>query len=132
MAKMKILIVDDDSETRRVLELLLRAHGYETAVAFDAVSAMGKARKEQPNLILLDLGIPGGDGFMVMERLKSIAPLAHIPIIVLSGRDPQASRERALQAGARAYLQKPPDHGELLAAIQKALSEPGKDSREKA
>ena len=123
MTKNKILILDDDPETRRVLELLLRAHGYETALAFDAVSGVGKVRKEKPDLILLDLGIPGGDGFLVMDRLKSIAPLAKIPIIVLSGRDPQANQERALQAGARAYLQKPPDHGELLAVIQKALAE---------
>lgn len=124
MAK-KILIVDDDQEIWRVLKVLFKANNYETAFVGDAVSAIAVARKENPDLIILDIGLPGGEGFMVLQRLRSLVPLASIPVIVLSGRDPESNEERALQAGAKAFLQKPPDHDELLATVHKALGEAG-------
>lgn len=123
MDKRKILIVDDDPDLRRGLNVRLRANNYETAFATDGMSAISVAQKEKPDLIILDLGLPAGDGFTVIERLKAIAPLAVVPIIVLSARDPQTSRERALQSGAETFFQKPVDNEELLAAIRKALGE---------
>lgn len=132
MAKKRILIVDDDLDTRRVLNVLFRANNYETAFAADAVTAFIAAKKEKPDLILLDIGLPGGEGFLVMERLKNIARLGCIPIIMLSGRDPQSVEERALQAGADAFLQKPPDQEKLLAAVRKALGERGGGTQERA
>ena len=121
--KSKILVVDDDQDLAMGLRVRLRANKYATVFATDAVSAISQAKNETPNLILLDLGLPGGDGFLVMERLNNIESLASIPIIVLSARDPQANKERALAAGARAYFQKPVDNDELMAAIRKALGE---------
>ena len=84
---------------------------------------MVEARKHEPDLIILDLGLPGGDGFVVMERLKLIPSLAVIPIIVVSARDVRTNQERALKAGAKAFLQKPVDNAELLAVIRQALGE---------
>jgi DNA-binding response OmpR family regulator len=119
----KILIVEDDADIRRLLQLRLRTQQYESAFAGDAVTALTIARKEQPDLILLDLGLPGGDGFVVLERLQQLAPLAGIPVIVVSARDPSASRERALAAGAVAFLPKPIDMDDLFGAVRDALGE---------
>ena len=121
MERNKILIIDDDTDMRRGLNIRLRASNYDTAFAADAIMALSIAKKEAPDLILLDLGLPGGDGFMVLERMKNIATLACTPVIVLSARDPHANEERALKAGAEAYFQKPVDNELLLNAIQKAL-----------
>ena len=119
----KILIVEDDQDTRQLLKLRLESNGYETAFAFDAISAIAVAREEKPDLILLDLGLPGGDGVVVMERLKMFPALAHIPVVVVSARDATATEPRATAAGAEAYLEKPIDNEALLAAIKKALGE---------
>ena len=117
----KILIIEDDHDIRRGLNVRLRANDYETAFASDAVMALSIAKKEAPDLILLDLGLPGGDGFVVLERMKNIASLACTPVIVVSARDPKTNEKRALDAGAEAFFQKPVDHKDLLIAIQRAL-----------
>jgi len=117
----KILIIEDDQDIRRGLNVRLRASDYETAFASDAVMALSIAKKEAPDLILLDLGLPGGDGFVVLERMKNIASLACTPVIVVSARDPRTNEKRALDAGAQAFFQKPVDNKDLLVAIQRAL-----------
>ena len=68
---------------------------------------IAEARKHMPDLIILDLGLPAGDGFSVMERLKVNDSLSLIPVIVLSARDLHANMDRALKSGAKAFLQKP-------------------------
>jgi DNA-binding response OmpR family regulator len=120
----KILIVDDDPDVRQGMHVRLKANHYDTFFAGDALSSMAEARKNEPDLIILDLGLPAGDGFVVMERLKSFPALAVIPIIVVSARDVLANKERALKAGAKAFLQKPVDNAELLKVIRQALGEP--------
>jgi CheY-like chemotaxis protein len=119
----KILIVDDDQDTRQLLKIRLETEGYETAFAWDAVTAISATRQERPDLILLDFGLPGGDGVIVMERLRTFPALAHIPVVVVSAREPTSTGERALLAGAVAYVQKPIDNDELLRAISGALPE---------
>ncbi len=117
----KILIVDDDQDTRQLLKIRLQAKGYETAFAWDAVTAISATREERPDLILLDFGLPGGDGVVVMERLQTFPALAHIPIVIVSAREPTSTAQRALLAGAAGYVQKPIDNEKLLAAISSAL-----------
>jgi CheY-like chemotaxis protein len=117
----KILIVEDDPVSQRLLKIRLEENDYETTFASDAVTAIKIAREEKPDLILLDFGLPGGDGVVVMDRLKTFAALAHIPIIVVSAREPQETESRAVAAGASAYVQKPIDAEKLLGAIRSAL-----------
>ncbi len=121
MDKNKILIIEDDQDMRRALNIRLRAHNYETVFASDAIMALSIAKKEEPDLVLLDLGLPGGSGFLVMERMKNLASLACVPVIVVSASDPEKNKQRALAAGAEAFFQKPVDNEELLGAIRRAL-----------
>jgi DNA-binding response OmpR family regulator len=124
VATKRILIVDDDPDIRQGMHVRLKANGYDTYFAADALACITEARKSSPDLILLDLGLPAGDGFVVMERLRLNPALAVIPVIVVSARDVRANQERALKAGAKAFLQKPVDNVELLAEIRQALGEP--------
>ncbi|MGA3105116.1 MAG: response regulator [Terriglobales bacterium] len=121
MGNSKILIVDDDPDLRQALRLRLRANDYDTVHAVDGYSAIALAYKERPNLIILDLGLPAGDGFVVLDRLQRDDKLSTIPVIVLTARDPQSSEQRALGAGAAAFFQKPADNGELLEVIRATL-----------
>jgi DNA-binding response OmpR family regulator len=123
MSNKIILVIDDDPDVRSGLRIRLQANGYETFFAADAATSVAQARKHKPDLIILDLGLPGGDGFLVMERLRTIPDLAVIPVIIVSGRDVHANHERVLKAGARAFLQKPVENTELLKAIRVALGE---------
>jgi DNA-binding response OmpR family regulator len=126
MSNMKILIVDDDPDVRLGLHVWLKASHYDSYFAADALSAISEARKVQPDLILLDLGLAGGDGFRVMERLRSNTNLACIPVIIVSARDPQANQLRALKEGAKAFVHKPFDNDRLLETIREVLG--GQDS----
>jgi len=121
MPRPKILLVDDDPDLLRALRLRLRANNYEVTTASDGYAAIAAAQKERPALIILDLGLPVGDGFVVLDRLQNSDTLAGIPVIVLSARDPQNNEEKALKAGAAAFFQKPADNDELLNVIRVSL-----------
>jgi CheY-like chemotaxis protein len=123
MSQKKILIVDDDPDIRLSLHVRLKANHYDVIFAMDGVGAMAQARKHVPDLIILDLGLPAGDGFVVLERLQANDTLSLIPVLVVSGRDRNANRDRALKAGARAFLLKPVDNARLLSAIRQILGE---------
>ena len=117
----KILIVDDDPDMRLALHVRLKANHFDTFFAADAMSAVVEARKHQPDLIILDLGMPAGGGFVVMERLRANIYLAATPVVVVTARDREANEERALQAGARSFLQKPVNDKQLLSVIGQLL-----------
>jgi DNA-binding response OmpR family regulator len=121
MENHKILIVDDDPDLRQALRLRLRANQYDTVNAGDGYSAIAVAYKERPDLIILDLGLPAGDGFVVLDRLQRDDRLSKIPVIVLTARDPQSSEKKSLVAGAAAFFQKPADNNELLEVIRATL-----------
>src|SRR3984893_3267697 len=114
MSNKTVLVVEDDADVRLGYQILLKANHYDTAFAADSVSAVGEARTIETDLIIIDLGLPGGDGFIVLERFRANTHLAAIPVIVVSARDLHGNKERALKAGARAYLQKPWNENELL------------------
>jgi DNA-binding response OmpR family regulator len=126
MGNKRILIVDDDPDVIHSMHVRLKANQYDTFYAADAISAMAEARRNEPDLVILDLGLPAGDGFVVMERFKAVSSLASIPVIVVSGRDHRSNRKRAVEAGARAFLQKPVNNAELLSVIRQVLGEPAK------
>ena len=83
-----------------------------------------------PDLIILDLGLPGGDGYLVMKRMKSMLSLSAIPIIVLTAQDPHSHKASSLKSGAVAFFQKPHDDAELLGAIRSALGEESSEAGE--
>jgi DNA-binding response OmpR family regulator len=118
-----ILVVDDDPEMRQALQIRLKASGYDVHCAEDGIGAIAEARKHTPDLIVLDLGLPAWDGFVVLEMLKTNLTLSSIPVIVLSGRDRRANQERVLNAGGSAFLQKPVQTNEFLAIIRQTLVE---------
>ena len=124
MNQPKILIVEDDADTRKALNLRLRSNDFDTVYAVDGFSAVSAAARERPDLILLDIGLPAGDGFIVMERLRATEALATIPVIILTGRERKATFNRAIEAGCFAYFEKPADNDALLAAIRSALGAP--------
>jgi DNA-binding response OmpR family regulator len=117
----KIMVVDDDSDLRQALSLRLRANNFETINVCDGYSAIAMAQKERPHLIILDLGLPAGDGFAVLKNLREYPALSVIPVIVLTARDPEAFEKRTLDAGAIAFIQKPADNEELLGMIRASL-----------
>ncbi len=119
----KILIVEDDPHVLQAMHVRLRAHHYETSSASDAISCMAEARRSEPDLIILDLGLPGGDGFLLMDRFKNVPALAAVPVIVVTGREVRGNLKRVIDAGAKAFLQKPVNNAKLLAVIRQALGE---------
>ncbi|MGA2019976.1 MAG: response regulator [Candidatus Sulfotelmatobacter sp.] len=124
MSNKKILIVEDDADVRLGYNVLFRANHYDTFFAGDALYAISEARKCLPDVILLDLGLPAGDGFVVLERLRANMQLSMIPVIVVSGRDLPGNKERALRFGAKAFVQKPWNDNELLALVGQLAGQP--------
>jgi len=120
--KSKILIVDDDLDSWRLLSTILQAHDFQPVWAADGMQAIAAARLHQPSAILLDLGMPGGDGLLVLERLKSNRLLSHIPVIVVTVRDRQDAEEQTRRLGAVAYLQKPIHDDALMASLRTILA----------
>jgi DNA-binding response OmpR family regulator len=118
----KILVVEDDQDIRQLLHLQLSAAGYDTAFARDAATALVVARKEDPDLILLDIGLPAGDGFVVMERLQAMPDFEMVPVIVITARD-QSEGERAVELGAKSFFQKPFEGDALVAEIRRVLGQ---------
>jgi DNA-binding response OmpR family regulator len=119
MAKGKILVVDDEQDVAKALKVRLKANGYHVVLAYDSVQAFIMASKEKPDLIILDIMIPGGGGFVVAERLKQSTATHHIPIIFLTGIP--GGEERAYQLGASGYVMKPYHPDELIQTIHRAL-----------
>ena len=134
MAELKnVLIVEDDPDMRRLVDLCLQADGHETGFAVDGVSAIRAARTSRPDLIVLDIGLPARDGFAlidgfaVMDRLNALPN--RVPVIVISGRTAAGDEADALAAGAKAFLHKPFDRDEFVAAVREVLGGPDVETR---
>ena len=119
--RQKILVIEDDPVARADVEARLEANGYIVARAADAASALTVVNRERPDLILLDLGLPAGDGFLVLERLRKIETLAAIPVLVVTGRSDPETRKRVAAMGVAPVLAKPVNTEVLLAAIRAGL-----------
>lgn len=117
-----ILIVDDDAFIRRPLEFILREEGFRAVTAVDGDDCLRRVEEERPDLIFLDVMMPGRDGFSVCSELKADPRHASIPIILLSARGQEADRERGLDLGATDFLTKPYSPSELIARVRSILS----------
>jgi two-component system, OmpR family, KDP operon response regulator KdpE len=120
MTRSKILVVEDDDDLRQGLALRLRASGYDVVLAADGLAAVSVARREQPDVVLLDIGLPGGNGLTVLRRYADCTELMFIPVVVLTGRDPMAVEGAVRQFGVAGFLTKPADNGELLRVVERA------------
>jgi len=129
MNRPKILVVDDDQVILKAMSMKLTPAGYEVVTAVDGSEAIAAARKQKPDLILLDVNFPadvgvGWDAFKILAWLQRVDECKGTPVIVISGGDAAKFKVRALQAGAIAYFQKPVKFDELLALIKQALAAP--------
>ena len=120
-SRQKVLVIEDDPVALADLQARLEANGYVVARAADAASAMTVVNRERPDLILLDLGLPAGDGFLVLERLRKIETLAAIPVLVVTGRSDPETRKRVEAMGVAPVLTKPVGTEMLLAAVRAGL-----------
>jgi len=119
----KILIVDDDAFIRRPLEFILREEGYQALTAIDGNDCLRKLNEEIPDLIFLDVMMPGQDGFTVCSSLKRDPRFSHIPVIMLSARGQETDRQRGLDLGAADFMTKPYSPAELLQRVREILSD---------
>jgi two-component system KDP operon response regulator KdpE len=113
-----ILVIDDDAQVRRFLRNVLGGHGHVVAEAESVAAGLDAVRRSRPAVVLLDLGLPDGDGLTVLRAMR---PDDKTPVIVLSARDKEGDKIVALDQGADDYLTKPFGAGELLARIRVAL-----------
>ena len=124
-----ILVVDDNEIVIKTISLKLQGAGYRVVTAMDGSEAVAAARKERPDLILLDISFPpnvGGvewDGFRIMEWFHRLDTVKKIPIIIITGSEDPRSKERATQSGAVAYFQKPLEHDYLLKVVRATLGD---------
>jgi DNA-binding response OmpR family regulator len=118
----KILIVEDDQNIAVALAIRLKSAGYEVTVASDAMRGVAAALKIQPDLALLDISMPAGNGFSVAEGIQSLIPTA-TPVIFLTASKQPGLRQRAEELGAAGFFEKPYEAEVLLTAIRRALGE---------
>ena len=126
-----ILIADDDPVIVRLLQVNFRLEGYEVETATHGEEAIKKAGERPPGLILLDVMMPGVDGWEVCRRLKDDPATAAIPVVFLSARAQEEDRKRGLELGVAEYVTKPFDPGELVALVARLLAERDRGAAER-
>ncbi|MEK6715743.1 MAG: response regulator [Candidatus Omnitrophota bacterium] len=127
MPKIKVLVADDDPDIRDVLNIALSAEGYEVIEACDGEEALKLANEKSPNLIVLDYVMPKIDGREVCRRIKSDILLAHLPILMLTGKGEVTDKVGGIEAGADDYVVKPFEPQELLARIKMTIRRSERD-----
>ncbi len=121
MTQTRVLIVDDDEDIRAYLDVTLALDGFEVIEAVDGQDGLERARRSEPDLVLLDVMMPRMDGLEVLRRLREDARTAHLPVVLLTARGQAADTVEGLDAGADSYLTKPFDAEVLLAHVRAAL-----------
>ena len=130
--KKKILVVDDNEVILKTVSLKLQGCGYQIITALDGSEAVAAARKETPDLILLDINFPPDvdgvpwDGFRIMDWFHRLDPSKQVPVIIITGLEDEQNKERATSSGAVAFFNKPINHDDLLKVVRATLEGPGK------
>ena len=123
MAKKKILVIEDEAQLVKAIEIRLKEADYQVLTAYDGVEGLEKARKEKPDLIILDLMLPKLDGYEVCRMLKFDEKYKNVPIIILTARAQEADEKLGYKTGADAYISKPFQYEVVLAKIKELLKE---------
>ncbi len=121
----KILVVDDEPELVKAIEVRLRASGYQVEVAYDGEEGVKKAREFKPDLIILDIVMPKMSGYEVCKVLKSNEETRHIPILILTASQQRELEKKCLALGAKVALMKPFETEELLLLVKQLLKNQG-------
>jgi DNA-binding response OmpR family regulator len=119
----RILVIDDEVEIVKAIQIRLEQAGYETLVAHDGMEGLEKARKEKPDLIILDLMLPKMDGYKLCALLKRDKKYNHIPIMMLTAHDREMYKKMGMEMGADAYITKPFQYEMVLAKMKELLEE---------
>jgi CheY-like chemotaxis protein len=123
----KVLVVDDNEIILKTISLKLQGAGYQVVTALDGSEAVAAARKERPDLVLLDISFPPDvdgvpwDGFRIMEWFHRLETAKRIPVIIITGGEDMKFKERAIAGGAVAFFHKPIEHDDLLKVIRATL-----------
>lgn len=122
MSAKRILYIEDNFQNKRLVRKILTSRGYEVLEADDGLTGVEMAVKELPDLILMDISLPGIDGVEATQRIKAKDGTQKIPVIALTANAMRGDRERFIAAGCDDYLPKPISTAELLAMIEKFLA----------
>ena len=117
----KILIVDDSPTEIHVLSTILESNGYEVVTAESGESGVTVAKAELPDLVLMDVVMPGLNGFQATRQLKKDPATSHIPVVIVTTKDQETDKIWGMRQGAKDYLTKPVDEGNLINTIQAIL-----------
>jgi DNA-binding response OmpR family regulator len=123
MARGRILVVDDDQNFAQTLAVSLRDNGYEVTSACDEASCMACVRRDDPDLVLLDLGTPSGHGFLTLERLCVNPHWERLPVVVVATKTQGSAPDLAMRAGASAYFESEGVSAELLETISRLVAD---------
>ena len=124
----KIVLVEDEIDTAKVIVKRLATAGYNVMVSQDALQAFRIINEERPDLVILDLMLPGRGGLSVLERMRLSAFTTHIPVVVLTGMKDETHKKKVLDEGVDAYLEKPYEAQELLTVIKDILTRNAQDN----
>lgn len=124
----KILVIEDDASTMRLVGYILEQEGYEVITATDGLEGLRKAQDEHPDLVLLDIMLPGLDGYEVCYQLRQKPETTVLPILMLSAKGRQHDKDIGLKVGADDYLVKPADGSEIVARVKTLLAGAGEKS----
>ncbi len=118
----KILVIEDDPATTRLVDYSLRHHGYQVITASNGLDGIRKAQSESPDLVILDVMLPGMDGFEIAIRLRTDPATSKILILMFSAKTQDIDRETGAKVGADDYLNKPAAPAEIIARVEKLLA----------
>lgn len=124
----QILVADDDPVTVQMLSGVLQGGGFDVSVAVDAMQAVMLAMRNTPDAVVLDIGMPGGTGFQVLERLRASAKTSAVPIIVVTALTDPGLQARVRALGAREFFTKPIAPDQLRRALQRVLEPPADET----
>ncbi len=122
----RILIVDDERHNRELLEVMLKPEGFLLLSAASGEEALAMVARQPPDLILLDVMMPGMDGYQVATRIRDVPGLKRTPVLMLTALDDSNSRAHGLRAGAEDYVTKPVDRADLCARVRRVLKDAAK------
>ena len=125
MTDVRILYIEDNPENRLLVSRVLEVEGYEVVEAVDGPTGLRAATETEPDLILLDIGLPKVDGYSLAERFRQIPALDQVPILAVTANVMKGDRERTLAAGCDGYIPKPIDIDRLPGQIEEALQKVG-------